>query len=346
MQKSFNRALATVASFYALAGLTVYLAITNPAQAAGKSVTVTPNSFATSTPTDIAYTYTSTSEYASGDVVTITAASANVTLAACTAPTTDADVDSTNDGAAVASGQTYTYTFTGATTKATTTGMSFCIKVSSATAGNYSLAFTDNKNLDANNDFGAALVYIGDSNDVTVTAVVQPVLTFVIRNSTDTTNTNVCDLGVLNPAAVNSCSYLLKVGTNANSGYTVSIATDGDLRRSGSGDVVDADDIDRATDGAGAIVSGTEAYGIALTANATSVGATITENSGTNTYNTDDSPLPTLANGALPLYASSSSNNPTLTTHSALVTHRATVDTATNTGTYQQVVTYYVVANF
>ncbi len=314
--------------------------------AAGKSVTLTPTSLAASTATEVNYHYVSTSEYGIGDSVSIVAA-AGVTVANCASPTTDADADTSIDGSSLVVSSTYTYLFSAPTTTASSAGVDFCIKYTAAT-GNYSVTFIDDKAIDANNDFGGALLYVGDANDVTVTAQVQPILSFVIRNSTDSTNTNSCNLGVLTPASVNECAYRLKIGTNSSSGYVVSVLSDGDLRRSGSGNVADSEDLDRVTDGSGSIASGTEAYGIKLDGNSTSTGTPVTEgtDAGFN-YSNDDTPLPITGVDTLKtLYTATTVNDPTTTSHSALITHRATIDTGTSTGNYQQIVTYTVTANF
>lgn len=314
--------------------------------AAGTAVTLTPAALAANTGTDVLFTYISSDEYQMGDSIEIVAP-AGVTVTNCAAPTTDADGDTTTDGSSLVVSQTYTYLFSDDTTDATTTGVSFCVNYEAPT-GNYALTFIDTKANSANNDFGGALLYVGDANVVVVSAQVQPILSFTIRNAADDGNTNSCPLGVLTPAAVSECSYRLKIGTNSSSGYVVSISSDGDLRRSGSGDVADSEDIDRVTDESGTISAGTEAYGLALLGNSTSTSTPVTEGTETGfNFSTDDSPIPIEGtNGTKVLYTSTTMNDPTTLSHSALVTHRATVDTGTLTGNYQHLVTYTVIANF
>lgn len=315
-------------------------------QASGKAVTMTPSSLAATTSTEVNYHYVPSTEFGVGDTVSIIAAS-GVTVADCAVPTTDSDGDLAADGTSLVVSQTYTYLYSAVTTDATSTGVDFCIEFTAPT-GNYSITFMDDKAVDSNNDYGGTLLYVGDANDVTVTAQVQPILSFVIRNDTDTGATNTCNLGVLTPASVNECAYRLKIGTNSGSGYIVSIVSDGDLRRSGSGNVADSEDLDRVADGSGVITAGTESYGLELVGNSTSVGTPVTEgtDAGFN-YSNDDSPIPiTGTDGTKTLYTSATANDPTTTSHSALITHRATIDTGTNTGNYQQTVTYTVTANF
>lgn len=53
-------------------------------------------------------------------------------------------------------------------------------------------------------------------------------ISFAIRNSTDTANTNTCALGTLSQSTLGSCSYRLKVSSNGT-GYSISMRTDGGL---------------------------------------------------------------------------------------------------------------------
>ncbi len=329
--KSFLIVLLAVIAFATAAMYT-----TQKASAAGVTVSVSPNEIAATTTTAVQVSFTSPAEYASGDTITLTWDS-GVTLTNATTPTTDADGDATNDGSSSVSGQTYTYTFSASTTTASSGGVTFDMQVSAPT-GIYSVAIVDSQG-----NYGAALIYVEDANDVLVTAQVQPQLSFVIRNAGDTADTNTCDLGVLTTTSVSTCSYRLKVATNAASGYTISVKTDGDLRKSGSGDVADALDIDPVTEDT-VVTAGTEAYGIAFNGGSITSGGTVTE---VGDFNDDDTPLynTTVTN----LLTASSNNNPLAsgdTTNTSLVTHRATVDADTATGNYTQVVTYYVVANF
>lgn len=313
-------------------------------QAAGVALTiVTPSNgeFNASTQTDVSFRYlASATQFASGNTVIVTISPALAgAVSACATPTTDADGDTTTDGSFGSFTTTgATYTFSAATTTATTgSGVTFCLRfANTTTTGIYSIAVTDNND----NDFGAALVYVGDDNDVTITAVVAPTLAMAIRNNADTADTNACALGSLTVSAVNTCDYRIKVTTNAASGYTVNFLADGDLRRSGSGDVADADDIDLVVEN-NTVSAGTEAYGVALTGGS-ATGGSITES---GNFNDDDTPIP---NTSTSLYTASGPNNPgaTDTTNTALVTHRAAIDGGTNTGNYNQVVTYRVTATF
>lgn len=304
--------------------------------ASGVDINISPNEIVASTTTGVTVSFVVPAEYSAGDTITLTWDS-GVTLSDATTSTTDADGDGTADGSVSISGQSYTYTFSAATTQASTSGVSFDMQVSAA-KGIYSVAMTD-----SNGNYGAALIYVEDANDVLVTAVVQPLLSFVIRDASDTSDTNTCDLGVLNTSTVAECSYRLKVATNAVNGYTISMKVDGDLRKAGTGDVPDADDIDPVTEDT-TVTAGTEAYGIAFDGGSVTSGATVSE---IPDFDDDDTPI--TSTSPVNMLTSAGNNNPASsgdTTHTSLVTHRAAVDADTNTGNYHQLVTYYVVANF
>ena len=311
--------------------------------AAGVATTVsTPanGEFDALTDTDVTFGYTTSStEFANTNTISIgVSPTLNSALTDCAAPTTDADGDVTGDGALGGfTTSAATYTFTAATTTASTGGVDICLNFQNDTAaGIYSISFND----DNDTDFGSVLIYVGDDNDVTVTAQVQPLLSFAIRNTADTSDTNICDLGVLDNTSVSTCSYRLKPSTNSASGYTVQIDSDGDLRRSGSGDVADSEDLDPIAEDT-TVTAGTEGYGIQFAGGAATVGS-ITES---GDFNDDDTPIPLTATN---LFTSDGVNSPsaTDTTNTALVTHRATVDFNTLTGNFSQIVTYYVSASF
>jgi len=331
---------------YVAAGMTYYMALGNSVKAANESsVSLDESEVAVSTFADNAFEFVSDDEYVSGDKIEITAA-AGATIGACSTGTTDADEDGTVDGSGTYASGTYTYTFSASTTDASDTGISICLTTGSDTAGNYAISMVTTMADESSEQYGTTLLYVGDANDVTVKAKVQNTLTFVIRNEEDNGDTNVCDLGVLSTSSVSECSYRLKVGSNSDLGYVVSLATDGDLRKSGSGDVGDTEDIDTVTDGGGVIGAGTEAYGIALVANNVSGGQAAEESAtaGFN-YTNDDSPLD-VSGTVRALYATNYPNVPTTTSHSAVVTHRATIDVGTEAGYYEQTVTYTVTTNF
>ncbi len=321
-----------------------YFVYSSPIYASGVSLDVTSptdGEFDASTDTDVTFDYTpSSTEFGIGDIITIVISPSVVSAVDdCASATDDLDQDTTTDGSFgsfTTSGAVYTVS--AATTQATGTDAEMCLNFQNDTvAGIYSISFYD----DNDNDYGSALIYVGDDNDVTVTGEVQPTLSFAIRNSTDTSDTNACDLGVLDISSVSTCEYRLKPATNASSGYTVQIDSDGDLRRSGSGDVADSEDIDPVTEN-NTVGAGTEDYGIAFNGGS-ATGGNITES---GDFNDDDTPIP--ISSKTNLYTSDGPNSPSSpdTTNTALVTHRAAIDNSTNTGNYSHTISYYASASF
>jgi len=83
---------------------------------------------------------------------------------------------------------------------------------------------------DSQSNFGAAMINVGTSNQVTVTARVEPILTMSLTNTA-------IDLGTLSPSAIttnSSTGTILTVGTNALTGWTASVSDD-DATGSGAG---------------------------------------------------------------------------------------------------------------
>lgn len=218
---------------------------------------------------------------------------------------------------------------------------------SRTTAANYVIGITTSL------ESGSFFYYVGDENDVQISATVDPTLSFVIRNSTDTTDQgnvnggtvgpNLCDLGNLSTAGVQTCEYRLKVSSNSAGGYSVNIATDGDLEYG-------ANNINNVTEG-NTVTNGVEGYGIAFAGgnsdtNGSTAGGGSTACTEAGDFNDDDTPIGATTNTTL--YSCSTANNPdaTDTSATALVTHRAEADSGTATGTYTQLVTYTVTASF
>jgi hypothetical protein len=271
------------------------------------------------------------SQFASGDTIIFTATTPlSGNLAACDTATTDVDADGTPDGSFAFGGVYATYTFSAATTEAATSALSLCIKVTSPATPNNLSFFAQSTMASGPEDIGGTFLYSGDDNDVTVTAIVASELEFRIRNSADTADTNTCNLGVLSISSLSSCTYRLKVRTNASSGYQVETIADGDLRLSGSGDVVDSLDLDPIAED-GTVAAGTEGYGVQFYGGACTAGS-ITEDA---PFDDDDTPV-----------ASNTFSGSTDTTNTALVDHVAAMDTSTAPGTYTQIVSYYVTASF
>lgn len=281
--------------------------------------------------------YTDTS-LVSGDVTVIKTGDANYTSASTS-------VDTTNNIL------TITLTTGGNLdiTNAFTITIAAAKLVSSSTGGvNYSFGIATD-NLSGAGDVGATLQYVGTLNKVQVTAIVPPVLTFAIRNTADSAEQatagtqKVCNLGVLSLTAVASCSYRLKVTTNANGGYSVSYNSDTRLTNG------TANFTDSAIGGSGStIVAGTEMYGVVLTPGSATSGGAVTRSATKFGSVGGASYRITEAAGPYTVYTSASFNAPsgTDTTNTALMNHQAAISGSTPTGSYSHIVTYTVAATF
>jgi hypothetical protein len=315
------------------------------ANAAGVLVTAAPSAVSLSTATDVTFTYTaSTAIEASATTFTFTVADqTGAALPGALANCTSADVqaDTTSGGA----GSFGSFTTTGAvfttSTATTTTGRSFCIKFPSISSANiYSVAIQSSA---TNKDQGAALVYVGGDNQVTVTGTVAPMLSFNIRNYTDLADTNSCAIGTVtaltapnNDTTITSpgeCGYSLALATNSATGATVQIASDGKMRTT-------ATNITDVTAGATFSAAGTEAYGLANVAAATSVSKSGVFN--TNVVNQ----VPQAATNFVTAAGAVAYVAGTDATDTTRVIHGMAISSSTPAGSYAQLVTYTVTANF
>ncbi|MFH1508870.1 MAG: hypothetical protein ABIE68_01780 [bacterium] len=190
-----------------------------------------------------------------------------------------------------------------------------------AVASGYSIAVV------TNDDAGAGVAYVGNHNDVTVTAAVLPLLTMDLDNAdgsncVETAGVIACNMGVLTTAAVTSGNYDINAFTNAASGLTVQINADAGLDDGGN----DIDDVGEST-----VAAGTEDYGIAV---AVDGGLTRSGN-----FATDDSSVPT---SATDLYTAAAP----VTSADATITHKVAISSSTAVGSYAQVVTYTAAGDF
>ena len=125
------------------------------------------------------------------------------------------------------------------------------------------------------------------------------------------------DLGALSTSSVKTAVTRMEVTTNARSGYTASISEDGELRSSGGASINEVTD--------GAVTVGSEEYGIETTGD---------EAQGTNDF------VITSGNTAV------ASSSGFATESRTAVIYKASIDLSTPSGSYSQIVTYLVTANF
>ena len=150
-------------------------------------------------------------------------------------------------------------------------------------------------------------------------------------------------MGTADTAAISSCSYRLKVGTNAKNGYLVSFLTSGALT-DGSYLMTDA-----AAGATGtAIASGTETYGVNITPGSiTAPGGTMTLSTAYSTLASNVVRYNTSLNTTI--LTANKPNSPAAsadTTNTSLVTHKLAISTNTNAGNFTQSVTYFVSPSF
>ncbi|MCA9385642.1 hypothetical protein KC717_03265 [Candidatus Dojkabacteria bacterium] len=212
-----------------------------------------------------------------------------------------------------------------------------------ATSGNYNFSvIADIGGAGTTYDSGAGLAYVADDNDITVTAVVPPVIDMELyQTGTDTelTDPNTCALGVLSLNTVSSCDYDIGFGTNNTAGLTIQVTSDGDLD---SG----ADTIDACTgtncDGLGAagVDAGQEEYGFRVSDTGAGCSA-----SAAGSYGTADQAVPTTATNFVTTTATCAGTTLGNSAQHVEVTHSASMATDTVVGSYNQEVTYTAFTN-
>lgn len=308
------------------------------AKASGVTPSITPQVAAVSTGGTTTYAYTTSATLAIGSKIFLTYPNAYTGTLSMANTTVNTVAPTTLTNAIGASTTTSTITLANSVTSGDTVIISTTALTTPPTAGNYAITYTSSVG-----DFGGNFQYVGQVNVVNITASVPVSLSFVIRNPDDTANTNVCDLGTADTAAISSCSYRLKIGTNAKNGYLVSFLTSGALT-DGTYLMTDA-----AAGAAGtAIAAGTETYGVNITPGSiTAPGGTMTL---ATPYSTGASNVVRYNTGSnTTILTANKPNSPAATaetTNTSLVTHKLAISTNTNSGNFTQSVTYFVSPSF
>lgn len=165
-------------------------------------------------------------------------------------------------------------------------------------------------------DTGTANVYIIAPASVTITATVDPIITFSIDNT-------VCNLGNLNATTAGTCTYTISHSTNAQGGLVVKASAPSTLTRIGGSETIPY--------GTGAIAAGTAEYGFWVST--PDGGSTVTG------YDSEASAVPssdtTIIENAVP-HASADD----------IITHKAAVSGLTPAGSYTQTITWTATASF
>lgn len=247
-------------------------------------------------------------------------------------------------GGTVTIGGDWTSTLTLTVTATTTAGAQtypIQINTSSTVPTNYSVSYRSSSPVDV----GAALFYAYGGNLVNVTANVPATLSFVIKNSADTSTTNVCALGTLSTAASSTCEYRLRIATNAANGFTTTIAANHDL---GTGTATITQVGDNAASAPGSEQYGIELYGATAGGRVGSVytGAVTEANVANFTFQTDTSPVPTSTQNFITYDDAFDAGSAPNLTNTTLVKHFANIGGGTPAGSYSQTVTYTVTGSF
>lgn len=342
-QTKIIKAISSAGLLALAAGILVAGISSQNVSAAGVVTTISPSTQTVSTAAAVTVTYTTTTTLAIGNTIrftrptlyTGTLTTANITVNAA-APSA---VANTTSGLNTISTLTLSAAITAGTVVNVVTGAAAL--TTPATAGNYAFSvFSANTS-----DYGAVLQYVGQANVVQVRAFVPITLSFVIRDATDTTNTNLCDMGDASTAAINNCQYRLKVTTNARNGYAVSVATSGNFTN-GSANITNAA-VGTGGTGGTLTTAGTESYGATITQGSVDVGGTIARAA---IYDAGATNAVSYVNtAAVTLMTSTGPNTPAASadvTKTSLIDHKLGITNGTAAGLYTQTVTYTVTASF
>ena len=172
-----------------------------------------------------------------------------------------------------------------------------------------------------------------------------PFLAFQIKDPSDTSSLNICDMQTVSTLSTTSCSYRLSISTNAVNGYRVYVQSSGDLTNgiynissaaAGSGGT-GGNDISAST-------LGIEKYGVKINPGSSTSGVISLNpmfDAGTNFVNYSYT-------APQEIYSSTGSNAPTSPdlTNTALVEHNLNIADDTLPGYYTQSLIYTVVPEF
>ena len=308
-------------------------------KAAGVTPTISPSTQNTSTNGNVTMTLVPVTAITTGSTLTVsipTGYTGGASLVNGDISVTGTNITSVTSSGFSATGFTSTITASANVTTTVTIVIGGTNKLTSpVSAGNYAFGFSTSVG-----DSGANFQYVGQANVVQVRGFVPVSLSFVIRDSTDTANTNVCDLGTITTAAIATCAYRLKIGSNGT-GYVISVNTSGNFTN-GSASFANAA---VGTGGAGgtALAAGTEGYGTVVTAGTPSNGSAAIASA----YNAGVTNRASYVNtSAATLLTITGQNNPTTAANSPLITHAAAVSSVTASGSYTQTVTYTLAPTF
>ncbi|MEI7604353.1 MAG: hypothetical protein WCJ19_05020 [bacterium] len=341
----------------ATGGLVLSLAAGTVNAAGVANMTVALSNSAVNSTSTVTVSWTSVNAYAANDTISIVwpaAATASGSQFGQSGALVSGDVTGLPASLDFTSSGTGTLLLTAKTTIASATALSFTFGGSKLTtptaAGNFPIAMYSAQAGVATADSATGLAYVGNANQVHITARVTPTLSFDIRSSSDgavSTFPAACDLGTLSTSSINHCEYRLKVATNAENGFVVSYASSANGLYNGTYTFTPANSGSTAS-----LTAGTEKYGASIVPgsvtgnNAGSIAATSSVT--VSAANVATNAASYQATSATSIYEATRGNSPagTDTDNTALVTHLATPSATTPAGTYAQTITYSIVGRF
>jgi hypothetical protein len=351
-----------------LALLTVFTILVLPfaglmprVSAAGVTLTVTPSSQAVSTAASVVLSFTPATTMANGSTINV-AFSSSYTQTPSTLTNSDVVVTKTGDAnftSATSSGFSSTgFKITLTTGGNLNTSSAFTITMNGgnklqtpSSAGNYTFSVYTSVG-----DQGAVLQYVGNANQVQITATVTPLLSLALRNTADTADltpgttsgVRACGMGILainttpTGPSTNACQYRIKATTNSASGMTLQY-TSTSAHASGRIAIDATTTIADQTGGStGDPLSTNNGYGVQM-----SVGSGLTRGAtfgatAANFYTITSTSAKTVLTSTGAYNASASGD----TTNTTLMTHGARIDATQPSGAYSHTVSYTLTASF
>jgi len=181
-------------------------------------------------------------------------------------------------------------------------------------------------------EVGSQLAYIGGANQVVVSAVVEPILTFSL-------SANTANLGTLTTAGVSTATTVSTIATNATSGYSLFAESDNAATTTGLYDTVSLETIIPAA--SSAIVAATSNFGLYVSAvtQATNGDGTVAATAGFDNNGAGDLAITAAAQSIAT--SAGTADGDTVT-----ATYQGAVSAVQAAGSYATTVTYTLTGNF
>lgn len=211
------------------------------------------------------------------------------------------------------------------------------------TGGNYTWSMNVNiGGTGSTYDNGAGLAYVGNANQVVITAEVGTTLDLQLFNQNGTSPLAfpfICNLGTLSTTAVSNCTYDVGFSTNSINGATVNMVSDGQLRN-GVNIIAACTGTNCNGDATTGVTAGSNEYGFQITDLGTGCSTTALA-----PYATADQPVPGTTDSIFANTATCDGATSANTTKRVEITHKASITNSTVVGSYSQLVTYSIFSN-